>query len=289
MDERKLNTLVGFGVELPDGTSIETAWGTLRARRSDDAERIRSHGAEYDPGRGCILEPPARDGWGVRPDGQRALFLRGIEDPNWKRVALGLLLAQDPLDARPTLPWFCVEYLEGGGGGAEFRQYRKGGDVLSDQLPEVKRWLDLLNNQRLSEVAVDRATQMVHRITDHVASLIDGVIVWESLFGPGSNQELSFRVSACMASVLSDDPAERVAYQKEIKKLYERRSGIVHGGPALKSGDDHGHRHRVQELTLSAMRALLARRPWLVGAKAQDFMAFVLGVRPPETDEPVEE
>lgn len=132
MDERLLNTWVGFGVDLPAGASIPTAWGTLRARQDQDVALLCRHHAEHDPQRGSILEHPARDAWMTQQDGQRVLMCKGIDDPAWKRVALGLLLAQDPAKALPTLPWFCVESLDGGGGASEFRQFRKGGDVTTE-------------------------------------------------------------------------------------------------------------------------------------------------------------
>lgn len=182
------------------------------------------------------------------------------------RVALGLLLAQDPSSARPVLPWCCVEMLDGGGGGSTFQQFIKGKVVSVHEFPELERWLGRVNNEHLPGIAVDRATAMVSRLTEHVDALIDGVIVWECLFGTGDTQELSYRVSMNLACVLSDLPKERSDYQHEIKKLYTLRSKIVHGGVRLRSGEDHDHRRRVQELTLSAMRALLDRHPSLVGA-----------------------
>jgi hypothetical protein len=274
---RGLTILTGFGVELPEATSIETPWGVLRARRSSDLVALKGLDPEADPGRGCVLETRVDDPWVVGTDGQPALRLLGIEDPRWKRVALGLLLAQDPSAARPTLPWCCVETLDGGGGGSAFRQFIKGNTVAESQVPELTRWLSLVGNQRLPDIAVNRATSMAGRLTDHIDALIDGVIVWENLLGTGDIQELSYRVSMTMACVLSQEPGQRVAYQLEIKQLYNLRSKIVHGGLHLQSGEDREKRDRVQELTLLAMRALLDKHPSLVGATPPGLVAFILG------------
>jgi hypothetical protein len=279
-DKRGMTVWVGFGADLPEGTSIAAAWGTLRTRRDSDAGLFQAHGATFDVGRGCVLEVRVDDPWVELPDGRPALEVPSIEDPRWKRVALGLLLAQEPTEARPALPWCCVGELDGGGGGSSFRQFIKGGWVLDEKLPEVERWLSLVNDSRLPDIAVDRATTMVSRLVDHVDALIDGVIVWECLFGTGDTNELSYRISMNMACVLTDNPTERLEYRSEIKKLYTLRSRAVHGGVQLRSGEDTSHRSRVQELTLTAMRSLLDKHPRLIGARPQDFVAFVLGAEP---------
>src|SRR5262249_313765 len=145
-------------------------------------------------------------------------------------VALGLLLAQEPSSALPGLPWCCVEMIDGGGGSSTFQQFIKGKEFSADEVAEVERWLALVAHPRLPDIVVDRATRMVSRLTDQVDALIDGVVVWEALFGTGDTQELAYRVSMTMACVLSGSPTERAAYQDEIKKLYSLRSKIVHGG-----------------------------------------------------------
>jgi hypothetical protein len=277
VDSRGLDVWVGFGADLPAGTSISTEWGELRARRAEDSEVLRTAGIEYDPGRGCILQARVSDPWTTLPDGQLALQLSGIEDLRWKKAALGFLLAQNPSEARPVLPWFCLETLDGGGGGGSFGRFLKGKEFSEEEVVELDRWMGLVGASSLSAIAIDRATLMLNRLVDHADALIDGVIVWECLFGTGDVQELSYRVSMSMACVLSQVPAERVALQNEIKKFYNLRSKIVHGGRQLNSGEDKDCRDRVQELTLSALRALLERHPSLIGAKPDKFIAFVMG------------
>jgi hypothetical protein len=134
-----------------------------------------------------------------------------------------------------------------------------------------------LTTSRSRTSVTTHATSMADRLIDHVDALIDGVIVWENLFGTSDIQELSYRVSMTMACVLSQQPGLRLAYQSEIKNLYTLRSKIVHGGRHLRSGENRDKRDRVQELTLLAMRALLDRHPSLVGAKPEDFVAFIPG------------
>ncbi|WP_146116602.1 MULTISPECIES: HEPN domain-containing protein [unclassified Arthrobacter] len=58
---------------------------------------------------------------------------------------------------------------------------------------------------------------------------IDAVIVWENLFGAAG--ETMLRVCGSLAHVLHpNDPDERVGFFKRAKKMYEKRSRLVHGG-----------------------------------------------------------
>jgi hypothetical protein len=59
--------------------------------------------------------------------------------------------------------------------------------------------------------------------------LVDSVIVWENLFGTVEG-EPRLRISAALAWLLTGDPIDREARQLELKRLYDYRSKIVHGG-----------------------------------------------------------
>ena len=59
------------------------------------------------------------------------------------------------------------------------------------------------------------------------------VSIWgalEALFSP-STTELKFRVSALIAAFLEPPGMERAKLQKEIAKLYDKRSAAAHGKP----------------------------------------------------------
>ena len=55
------------------------------------------------------------------------------------------------------------------------------------------------------------------------------MIAWENLFGT-SEGEPRLRITAAMAWLLEQDPTSREALQGALKKLYDDRSSIVHGG-----------------------------------------------------------
>jgi hypothetical protein len=269
---------VAFGAELPPGTSIETKWGILRPWRETDS-LVFSGFVDHQPDRGSVLDTVVEMDLNVLPDDDPGrIHIAMLDDERWQRLALALLLAQPADKASPTEPWAIMQeqVLAPGANGGSAQRFRKGPSFAAEHVSEISSWLERVANPALSRIAVFRLTSMVQRF-DNVDAFIDGVIVWENLFGTGDTQELSYRVSTNMACVLSDDNAARVPLQAELKKLYTLRSRVVHGGRHLSAAEAGTTRARAQVLTIEAMQRLLANHAELVSAKAQDFMAFVLG------------
>lgn len=70
-------------------------------------------------------------------------------------------------------------------------------------------------------------------------STLTMVSLWgalEALFSPSAN-ELKFRVSSLIASYLEAPGVKRLELQKEVAKLYDKRSAAAHGKPTHKSKD----------------------------------------------------
>ena len=272
---------VGFGVQLPAGTEIVTPYGILRNWAEGDRLLLSSAmSGETYPERGTVLEAHTQVSWGVSSTSPAGaiIYCVGLEDDRWKRLSLALLLLQGPDEARPTQPWFCCQAQALGPGivSGEVRQFIKGPVVPKGQIADLQQWIDVTAKSNLDSIAVNRAISMVGRITGHVDALIDGVVVWENLFGTGDAQELGYRVSMNMASVLTDDRAERVAFQDQIKRLYTERSRIVHGRKHPNASEAADLRRQVQSLTLRALRRIVTAHSRLIGADAATFMKFVI-------------
>ena len=62
---------------------------------------------------------------------------------------------------------------------------------------------------------------------DRSISLIDALIAWENLVGTTS--EVTFRVTVALAKPLEPDPTKRRDLRKELAKIYDIRSRVVHG------------------------------------------------------------
>jgi hypothetical protein len=59
--------------------------------------------------------------------------------------------------------------------------------------------------------------------------LISIAIGFESLFSPSDQGELNFRICQTAAQFLGQSPAERSQIFSDLKRMYRRRSEIVHG------------------------------------------------------------
>jgi hypothetical protein len=74
-----------------------------------------------------------------------------------------------------------------------------------------------------------RCISAAHERADPADRLVDAVIVWENLFGT-SEGEPRLRVSAAMAWLLGADGKDRRRLQLALKRIYDARSKVVHGG-----------------------------------------------------------
>lgn len=101
-------------------------------------------------------------------------------------------------------------------------------------------------------------------------ALVDAVTAWESLLG--SNQEISFRVTASMARLLRPSVVEREELHTDLKRIYGLRSKIVHGAKDLTiDGDDDLHDQRLRATAVGAqtLRTLLGERRDLLDRPAE--------------------
>lgn len=160
-------------------------------------------------------------------------------------LQLALLLAtQRPVGSWVTarLAWQWTADLFGHGGNVSwsnttqqpgFMPYRLG----EDECKAIEYWADLVG-QRWSDkidIGVRRLLSAANARTDMADRLVDAVIVWENLFGT-SQGETRLRVSSAMAWLLQPADSEaREALQPQLRKIYDARSSIVHGGQASES------------------------------------------------------
>jgi hypothetical protein len=100
---------------------------------------------------------------------------------------------------------------------------------VSDLKADVEKWANKINDEYTSriDIAVKRIITSVTQRIDPSDSLIDAVMVWENLVGPGS--EVSFRITSSMAKLFEDESEKRKDVQKKLRKIYDLRSKVVHG------------------------------------------------------------
>jgi hypothetical protein len=126
----------------------------------------------------------------------------------------------------------------------------------------IATWAGLIEQQWSSRVyiAVRRSLMAAASSrTDMADRLVDSVIVWENLFGT-SQGEPRLRISAAMSWLLASDAASREELQSTLRKLYDYRSQIVHGGPFDESALIQ-HANDALTYSLETLRAVIRDRP----------------------------
>lgn len=127
----------------------------------------------------------------------------------------------NPLSYGPTLSWADSRSM------TNFMP----SELSSSECDAVSTWIGLIDQRwtpRL-DIAVRRLLSAANTRTDPADRLVDAVIVWENLFGT-SQGEIRLRVSSAMAWLLAEDYSQREALQSRLRKIYDDRSQIVHGG-----------------------------------------------------------
>jgi hypothetical protein len=104
-------------------------------------------------------------------------------------------------------------------------------ELSVDESAGLQEWASLIDKAAHPSirVAVRGCLSAAHARADPADRLVDAVIVWENLFGT-SEGEPRLRISAAMAWLLGQDGKDRRRLQLELKKLYDARSKVVHGG-----------------------------------------------------------
>ncbi|WP_405004965.1 HEPN domain-containing protein [Kitasatospora purpeofusca] len=123
------------------------------------------------------------------------------------------------------------------------------------------RWYERLKSPGIDKVqlALRRVLRAMSERRDPADVLIDSVIAWENLFGT-KDGEPTFRITMCLATLLRDDPEERVQLRTELGKIYNLRSKIVHGSADLKPADVPQCDASL-EIAIDAIKALIDQRP----------------------------
>lgn len=112
------------------------------------------------------------------------------------------------------------------------------------------------------------ARRLVGAIADRIDALdafVDAVVCWENLLG--ADAEVSFRLCAGLALILEpEDLTARAALYRELRELYNVRSGLVHGSREPSHHQAAEYRSRAIDVALKAVRAVFGR-PDLLEAK----------------------
>jgi len=106
-------------------------------------------------------------------------------------------------------------------------------EISTKECDSVELWSTLIDQRWTPaiDISVRRLLSAANARTDMADRLVDAVIVWENLFGT-SQGETRLRISSAMAWLLAGDQSTREQLQTKLRKIYDDRSKIVHGGKA---------------------------------------------------------
>ncbi|MDI2019737.1 HEPN domain-containing protein [Paenarthrobacter nicotinovorans] len=127
-----------------------------------------------------------------------------------------------------------------------------------DDEANIRHWETLLAQapQGLN-TGQERLLSAVNERDNPIDGFIDAVIVWENLFGAAG--ETTLRVCGSLAHVLEPNDADkRLALYKDAKKLYEKRSKLVHGSEQrISHADAYDHWRVSIQHAIAAWRRVL--------------------------------
>ena len=95
---------------------------------------------------------------------------------------------------------------------------------------QIQKWAKIIkiSNDKSIRIAIRRTLSAINDRTNRTDSFIDFITAWENLFG--GRFDISFRISVSIAKILKESEKDRSDEQAKIKKYYNLRSNIVHGG-----------------------------------------------------------
>ena len=134
-----------------------------------------------------------------------------------------------------------------------------------EDLRRVAEWARILERVDDSSIRIaqHRLLSALSERADAIDGFIDTIIAWENLFGSRQG-ELSFRISTAMAKLLRDTLEDRLAMQKAVKKQYDLRSSLLHGGKIIDPQKAIAERDVALQTALTCLRRLYQEFPDLI-------------------------
>lgn len=185
------------------------------------------------------------------------------------RVRLSILLASSGSEylATSEVSRYVADPTQHGGGASWQMDERSPASypLTKEQASDVSRLHKLVSEKHPEslDIAMKRILSAVSQRWDATDAFIDAVIVWENAFG--TTTETTFRVTGAIAKLLESSNLEaRFTLQKELKRLYETRSRLVHGAKEPKPEESWAQRERAISIAIDVLRELYTNRPDLL-------------------------
>jgi hypothetical protein len=258
------------GVALSESRELATPWGVLRGS-TEQLSRVRP----FDVGATAVVEtsvqslyslgePPESERW--RPDTALQEKLTKLH----MLLPLAILLGVQREDHYVVSEWVWQTTLHPALSAGPFSGiypssallFRDSTVIEDDDRERVELWARQARqagqhyHPSLS-VAVRRTLSAVRERGDAEDALIDAVIAWESMFGPGAETEVTFRVTSAIALLLETHAKQRARRRTDLTKVYSSRSKVVHGG-IVDRAKLEDHKELAISTAVDCLKALLS-------------------------------
>lgn len=131
-------------------------------------------------------------------------------------------------------------------------------------------WSTLQREHRESlDIAMKRVLDAAGNRSDPIDGFVDAVVAWENCFG--TNTETTFRVTGAIAALLvTASGDERLAQQRKLKRIYDKRSKVVHGALQPSPQDATSLRDEALDTAITCLRRLYRERTDLLPLKSEE-------------------
>lgn len=223
------------GIALSDANQVRTVWGTLRSAPKISELDWLEFG--YRPRTASLLVEPRllriRFDRTANPSSNSEEVSSAQRDPRILFPLACTLAAKDPANpSTPSITWSAFVLPFQGGSSYSTNVLTpspRSAMVVDDNIAQIEEWARIVDRAHLPtvDIAARRLISACAHRFDPSDALIDAVMVWETLAGTSS--ETTFRVTAALVKLIESDRTRRSDLRRELAKVYDVRSRIVHG------------------------------------------------------------
>lgn len=256
-------------VGIPEGFRLETPWGLLQ-EPNPWQKRSAPVGADLvliTPFPMAVEIQAWEEAALTRPKPTFFVPQRELEQ-TLNQLRLAVLLASDP-DAPMALAttWRLLPdpFLLPGFTWNVEQSRLLNATIDGGQRAEIERWMQLVTER--FDGKLDLATRrLLSALTNRHSGedgLVDATIALESLFGSRPPAKIRTHLAKALNTLLGGDSEARDERNQLVRRLYDRRKDVVHGGH-LEPAEAEDARTTAAGLVTEAMRALIAERADLI-------------------------
>ncbi len=157
------------------------------------------------------------------------------------------------------------------------RQHIVSNELKTEDRDSIVEWHQVISQKHVPSLDIGMRRLLAATTTrlDANDAFVDAVVCWENVFGTAT--ETVFRVTGALAKLLEpSNLPKRQELQRELKKLYDKRSGLIHGGKEPSVKEAFELKERATELAIDCLRVLYRDRPDLLELPSADRSAQVL-------------